>query len=303
MKKTAEFLVFGTTGQQGGSVARALRAAGREVRAFVRDPYSEKAQALMAAGITLAVGNLFDRASIDRAMEGIRGVFSVQTSSPRGEISDEQEIFQGKAIADSALDAGVSHLVYSSSGAAGKGPTGMGHFDSKSEIEKYVRSLPISSTITRPASFMEMLMLPGMGLNTGNFFFFMQRNQTMQMIALEDLGRINAHILCNPQHFAGKVLEISSQSLTGEDLEYALSNAAGSPIHYQRFPDAMLKQNRFLRRLTELVDNGIVAGVADIPALEKEFGEMMKLEHWLTGSGKPLLKAALNAPQAEIALR
>jgi hypothetical protein len=161
----------------------------------------------------------------------------------------------------------------------------MGHFDSKSEIENYVRSLPLCWTITRPASFIEMLMLPGMGLNTGNFSFFMQRNQPMQMITLDDLGRINARILCNPQQFAGKVLEISSQTLTGEDLERAFSNAAGFPIHYQRFPDALLTQNSFLRRLTELVDNGIVAGVADIPALEKMFGEMMKLDQWLTGPG------------------
>jgi len=40
-----------------------------------------------------------------------------------------------KAIADSAVRQGARHLVYSSSGAAGKGKTGMGHFDSKSEIE------------------------------------------------------------------------------------------------------------------------------------------------------------------------
>jgi hypothetical protein len=51
----------------------------------------------VAAGITLAVGNLFDRASIERAMVGI-GVFSVQASSPQGEISDEQEIIQGKPL-------------------------------------------------------------------------------------------------------------------------------------------------------------------------------------------------------------
>jgi nucleoside-diphosphate-sugar epimerase len=34
MNKTAEFLVFGATGQQGGAVAIALRAQGREVRAL-----------------------------------------------------------------------------------------------------------------------------------------------------------------------------------------------------------------------------------------------------------------------------
>lgn len=303
MTQTSEFLVFGATGQQGGAVAHALRVAGRQVRAFVRNPNSEMAKALTAEGITLAVGDLFDRASIDRAMNGIQGVFSVQTSSPAGTVSDEQEVIQGKTIADSALAAGVSHVVYSSSGASGKGPTGMGHFDSKSEIEDYLRSLPLSTTITRPSSFMEMMLLPGMGLNTGHFFFFMQRKQTMQMIALEDLGRINARILCNPDRYAGQVLELSSQALTGEDLERAFSNAASHPIHYHRFHDELLEQNAFLRRLTALVDNGIVAGVADIPALEQEFGEMIKLDQWLAGPGKQLFEAALNAPQGNIMLR
>ena len=98
MTHTAEFLVFGATGQQGGAVARALRRAGRQVRAFVRNPHSEVARALTTEGITLAIGDLFDLASIDRAMSGIQGVFSVQTSSPAGEISDEQEVMQGKAL-------------------------------------------------------------------------------------------------------------------------------------------------------------------------------------------------------------
>jgi uncharacterized protein YbjT (DUF2867 family) len=56
MQNTPEFLVFGATGQQGGAVARALRQAGRQVRAFVRDPNSEKAKALVAGGMTLAIG-------------------------------------------------------------------------------------------------------------------------------------------------------------------------------------------------------------------------------------------------------
>ncbi|WP_261278750.1 NmrA family NAD(P)-binding protein, partial [Serratia ficaria] len=154
MTHTAEFLIFGATGQQGGAVARTLRRAGRQVRAFVRDPHGEMARALTTEGIALAVGDLFDRPSIDRAMAGIQGVFSVQTSSPAGEISDEQEVMQGKAIADSALAAGVRHLVYSSSGAAGKGPTGMGHFDSKSKIEDYLRAFGACQGSCRLSGFM-----------------------------------------------------------------------------------------------------------------------------------------------------
>jgi uncharacterized protein YbjT (DUF2867 family) len=303
MSNSQKFLVFGATGQQGGVVARSLREAGREVRAFVRDPKSEKSKALANEGITLAVGDLLDRASIDRAMTGIHGVFSVQTSSPSGLVTDDQEVAQGKAIADSAVAAGVAHLVYSSGGAAGKGHTGMGHFDSKSRIEKHIRSLPIAATITRPASFMEMMMLPGMGLNTGVFTFFMKRDQSMQMIALDDLGRINAQILCQPERYAGQALELSGQDVTGESLEEAFSRAAGRPIRYQRFSEELLAGNDFLRRLTMLVDNGVVAGVADIPALEREFGPMLKLDQWLSGAGKVLFEEALNTPQAGIALR
>lgn len=303
MTNPPEFLVFGATGQQGGAVARALRAAGREVRAFVRDPRSAKARSLVDDGMSIAVGDLFDRASIDRAMVGIRGVFSVQTSSPSGNVSDEQEVAQGKAVADGAVAAGVAHLLYSSGGAAGKGHTGMGHFDSKSRIEDYIRSLPITATITRPASFMEMMMLPGMGLNTGLFHFFMRPDQSMQMIALDDLGRVNAQILCHPERYAGKALELSGQDVTGEDLERSFTRAAGRPIRYRRFPETLLADNAFLRELTALVDNGVVAGVADIPALEAEFGPMLTVKDWLAGPGKALFDEALNAPQASIALR
>lgn len=303
MTTSPEFLVFGATGQQGGAVARALIAKGRTVRAFVRDPQSDQSKALEAEGVTLAVGDLFDRDSIDRAMVGIKGVFSVQTSSPSGVLTDEEEVQQGKSVADSAVAAGVGHLVYSSTGAVGSGVTGMGHFDSKAEIESHIQALPIAATITRPASFMEMMMLPGLGLNTGVYTFFMHPEQTMQMIALHDLGRVNAEILCSPDRYAGKVVELSGQAISGTYLARAFTQAAGHEIAYQRFSDDFLASNGFMRKLTDLVDNGVVAGKADIPALEAEFGAMMTLDAWLAGPGAPLFKAALTAAQSDVALR
>jgi uncharacterized protein YbjT (DUF2867 family) len=303
MDHSANFLVFGATGQQGGAVARALKAKGQNVRAFVRDAQSRHSQALATEGISLAVGDLFDFASINRAMVGITGVFSVQTSSPAGQITDAQEVQQGKAIADIALQHGVRHLVYSSSGAAGKGLTGMGHFDSKSEIEAYVQSLPIMSTITRPASFMEMLMLPGMGLPQGKFTFFMQPDQPMQMIAVEDLGRINAQIMMAPDLYAGKIIELASASVTGRDLERAFTRAAGRPVIYGRFPDALLAENPFLNRLTELLDTGLLVGSADLDALAQQYGKLTSLVDWLHGTGKTLFEAALNHESEKVALR
>jgi hypothetical protein len=99
-----------------------------------------------------------------------------------------------------------------------------------------------------------------------------------------------------PEGAIQAALELSGQDITGEDLERAFTRAAGRPIRYQRFPESLLADNAFLRELTALVDNGVVAGVADTPALEVEFGRMLKLEEWLAGRGKALFDEALNAP-------
>ena len=63
-------LVFGATGQQGGSVATALRATGWQVKALVRDPNTDKAKALVAQGIDLVRGDLTDIQSIETVMTG-----------------------------------------------------------------------------------------------------------------------------------------------------------------------------------------------------------------------------------------
>lgn len=171
-------LVFGATGQQGGAVVTALLTDGWSVRALVRDAENEKARFLFSQGVELAIGDLSDAASIRTAMKGAYGVFSVQPSSGQGAaygVSDEDEVHYGTAIADIAVELGIKHLVYTSVNAAGPERTGMGHFDSKADIEAHIRRLDLASTIIRPAGFMELLMLPGMGLDKGHFVSFVRR--------------------------------------------------------------------------------------------------------------------------------
>lgn len=274
MSSGKTILVFGATGQQGGAVARALRGKGWAVRALVRDPEAEKARQLAAIGIDLRKGDFSDLRSIENAMSGAYGVFSIQPSSGQGAaygMTDEQKVRYGKAVADIAAASGVGHLVYTSVGAAGKGETGMGHFDSKTAIEEHIRRLDLPSTIVRPSTFMEMLMLPGMGLEKRTFTFLMREDQPLQMIAASDIGRIVASIFGDPERFVGRTLDISGDELTGRQLQEVFSKAAGNPITYSRFSDSFLDENPFLGRLAALVDDGRCAGSADIPALRSEF--------------------------------
>ena len=152
--------VLGATGQQGGSVTAALLATGWGVRAVVRDPAGDRARSLAAAGAEIVRGDLADPASLRAAFAGVHGVFSVQPSSGQvgAGLSHDDEVRYGTTVAEAAEHSGVNHLVYSSMIAAGPTPTGVLHFDVKSQIEDRVRSLGIAGTIVRPATFMELLL-------------------------------------------------------------------------------------------------------------------------------------------------
>ena len=286
-------LVFGATGQQGGSVTTALLKAGWPVRALVRDIASAKSVALRDAGVEVVQGTLADTAAIRNAMQGVHGVFSVQPSSPGGELSDDDEVRYGIGIADLANASGVEHLVYSSGAAVGDTPTGLGHFDSKARIEAHIRTLPIISTIVRPAAFMEMLVMPGFGLDEGRFTFFPKPDQSMQFIAVDDIGKFVVAIFRDRARFGGETFEIASDSVTGRDLGALFTKAAGRPITYARFPDAVLAANPFLAALTALMDRGPLAGHADLDALRDINPEMQSLATWLAGRGRKAFELAL----------
>src|SRR5215218_2690509 len=106
-------LVTGATGQQGGATARALLKRGFKVRALTRKPASPSAERLASEGMELAAGDLDDRGSLDRALQGVHGVFSVQTFMGGGVEAEER---QGKLLADAAKAASVKHFVYTSVG-------------------------------------------------------------------------------------------------------------------------------------------------------------------------------------------
>ncbi|WP_299178041.1 NmrA/HSCARG family protein [uncultured Brevundimonas sp.] len=291
-------LVFGATGQQGGAVARALLEAGREVRILTRNPAAPAAEALRRAGAQVFKGDFEDPASIRQAMQGAEAVFSVQTSSPGGEITDAQEIAWGMLVADLAVETGVRHLVYSSGAAVGEEPTGMGHFDSKMRIEAHIRTLAIAATIVRPTVFMEMLMMPGFGLDEGRFAFFMTPDQAMQFIAVEDIGKLVAAVFADRERFAGRTFDIAGDRLAGQDFERLFSAAADRPIPYARFSEEVLAANDFLAKLTALQDQGILAGAADMDALRALVPDLLSFETWLAGPGRQSFAAALEASGA-----
>lgn len=73
--------------------------------------------------------------------------------------SEAIEIAQGKAMADAAVAVGASLLIWSSLPNVTKMTvgklSGVKHFDSKAEVETYIRDLPIKSVFYMPALYMQ----------------------------------------------------------------------------------------------------------------------------------------------------
>src|SRR5215208_2386624 len=181
-------LVSGATGQQGGAVARSLLEGGFGVRALTRDPEKSAGKELAGLGAEVASGDLEDASSIERVLDGVHGVFSVQQFFEAGY---EGEVRQGVRLADAAKSAGVEHYVYSSVGSAHR-ETGIPHFESKWEVEEHVRGSGVSYTVLRPVFFMqnwEFMREPILG---GTLPQPHTPGKPFQMIDAEDIGEFVA---------------------------------------------------------------------------------------------------------------
>jgi uncharacterized protein YbjT (DUF2867 family) len=230
-------LVTGATGNQGGVTARHLLAGGWHVRALVRDDTTPAAAVLAAAGAELVLGDLDDRASFDAAVRGAYGVYSVQSAS-------DNEVAQGKNIADAAKAADVRHLVYSSVGGAesqnrfyveqGWGLTG------KWQIEEHIRDLGVPATILRPAGFMEDFISPARFFQHGSLSVPWHDDLVMQLIAIDDIGAFAPLAFAKPDEYLGRVMEITGDKLTAPQIAGALSTAAGRPVPHTQIPPQVL---------------------------------------------------------------
>ncbi|WP_425640397.1 NmrA/HSCARG family protein [Agrobacterium radiobacter] len=282
-------LVFGATGRQGGSVAKALLKVGWPVRALVLDATKTASLQLRNAGVELVQGSFEDTKVIRTAMKDAYGVFSVLPAN----LAAEDEVCHGISIADIAAETGINHFVYSSGASVGNELTGVPRFDAKPRIEAHIQQLDMTTTIIRPMIFMEMLVRPGFGLDEGRLVSLIRSDHFIQLTAVEDIGRFVAAVLADKSRFGGATLKIASDRLTGHELEVAFSEAAGRSITYERFPDDVLAANTDLAHMAESLVDGPLAELVDLKVMHEINPNLLTFRSWLAGNGRKLLDAAL----------
>ncbi|MFD3584638.1 NmrA/HSCARG family protein [Streptomyces sp. NPDC058683] len=288
-------VVTGATGRQGGATARRLLAAGRPVRALVRDTTAPAAKALETAGAELVRGEFDDPSSLPAALEGAAALFAVPPAAfgPDGP-DTEREFGRGRGLIDAAAAVGVEHVVFTGVASTPGRPGGS---EGKKRIEDHLHERIRSVTVLRPVRFMSNYLgstpIGLDGIVDGVHRHIFPPDEPAQIVAVEDIAEFAALAFDQPDRFAGRTLELAGDAPTPADAVAAISEATGAAVRYEQITHA---EAAALHPEIAQVRERWAAGSrwhADIEALRVIHPGLRTLTDWLSESGAALLRKRL----------
>ena len=217
--------VVGATGNTGRAVAKELRKLGESPVCVVRN--AEKAREVLGADAKVVVAELTDRASLEKALEGVTSVFVVTGHNP-------QMAEQQNNVLDAALKAGAKYLVRVSGGRAVVGPNAesvvsRGHH----AIEERLRGNGIGWVILRPGLFMQNTFAQAALIkNDSKMVLPTPKNLPIAFIDVRDTGALGARILMDPAPHAGKTYEFTGKTTNYGEFAGMFSEVLGKKINY-----------------------------------------------------------------------
>jgi uncharacterized protein YbjT (DUF2867 family) len=242
-------LVTGATGNVGAHVVRALVARGAAVRAFVRD--ADRAARMFGPDVDLAVGDLADRGSIERAMSGADRLFLACANVP-GQIEYEC------AVIDAAADAGVAHVVkLSGPDASADSPLVFERWHGM--IEQHLTGSGLPSVLLRPRTYMtNLLAYAGTVAQTG-MLFAPAATAAISFVDPRDVAGVAAEALIGPRHDGMIYTLTGPEAITFERIAAELAAATGRPVTYVGVSDGDARQAMIADGLPPIVADAIVA--------------------------------------------
>jgi uncharacterized protein YbjT (DUF2867 family) len=240
--------VIGSTGAQGGGLARAILEdpnGGFACRAITRDPNKPQAQALAAQGAEVVKADIDDVDSLKKAFAGAYGAYCVTNFWEH--LSGEKEKAQARNLAEAAKGAGLKHVIWSTLEDTRKlmapDDTRMPmlqqnyrvpHFDAKDEANAYFAGLPVTYLVT--SFYWDNLYAFGLGPKKGDDgvynWAFPMGNKRLAGIAAEDIGKVAYGIFKSGSQYIGKTVGITGENLTLDEMSEKLSKGLGVPVKY-----------------------------------------------------------------------
>jgi uncharacterized protein YbjT (DUF2867 family) len=242
--------VVGATGAQGGGLAKAILSdpdGGFAVRAITRNPGSDRARELAAAGAEVVQADLDDEDSLVRALQGAHGAFFVTNFWEH--FSPEKETEQAGNLARAARRAGVRHVIWSTLEDTRnwvpledeRMPTLMGtykvpHFDAKGAADELFRQEGVPTTFLLTSFYWDNFIHFGMGPTKqpdGRYALTLPMGDgKLPGIAVDDIGRCAYGVFKRGDEFIGRTIGIAGEHLTGSEMAEALGRAVGMEVAY-----------------------------------------------------------------------
>jgi uncharacterized protein YbjT (DUF2867 family) len=255
--------ITGATGAQGGGLARAIlhdKNSQFAVRALTRDPHSDKAQELASLGAEVVAADIDNPESLAKALQGAYGAYFVTFFWAH--FSPEKELAEAKAMAQTAKDAGLQHVIWSTLEDTRKWiplsdnrmPTLMGkykvpHFDAKGEADQFFRDLGVPTTFLLTSFYWDNFIYFGLGVKRGPdgklVLTLPMSDKKLSGIAAEDIGKCAYGIFKGGSQFIGKTVGIAGEHLTGTQMAEAMGKVLGEEVYYNAVTPDMFRSFGF----------------------------------------------------------
>jgi uncharacterized protein YbjT (DUF2867 family) len=240
----SKILVVGATGFLGMEICRQLTMANKNVTGLVRNTSSqERANALKQWGVKLIEGDLKDRSSIKKALQGITTVISTASSTMSKQDGDSIQTVDndGQAnLVDEAVAAGGSQYIYISIPSMG------GDFpleDAKRRVEKKIIASNLTYTILQPTFFMEAWLSPAIGFDFPNAkaTIYGEGKNKISWISIQDVAAFAVASVDNAVA-KNKTIELGGpDSLSPLEVISIFESASGKKFELQHVPEAALQ--------------------------------------------------------------
>lgn len=221
-------LITGAAGKTGRAVFSALLKCGQEVRVMVHR--QEQADEFLAIGACSAlVGDMTKIESYHEAMDGIEAVYHIcPNMHPR-------EVEIGRVAINTALTSGLKQFVYHS--VLHPQVEKMPHHWNKLRVEEALFESGINFTILQPAPYMQNF-LSGRDLimQEGLYMVPYPVETRICMVDLQDLGRVAAAVLSEPDHIAAIYEVVGTAALSQAEMADIAGTVLGKNVAAKEIP-------------------------------------------------------------------
>src|ERR1700684_1218241 len=214
-----KILVIGGTGNVGAEVVKELQKRNADIRLLIRkegDPTPK--------GVEVAVGDLLDPVSVQKALQGVDKLYLLNAVAP-------DELTQGLIAYDLAKRLKLKHIVYHSVFRV-EHCKDVPHFASKFAIESALREFDVPFTIIRPNYFIQNDATLKDALTKTEIYPMPLGQVGISAVDIRDIAEAAAIALTSDGHF-GKTYNLNGpEVLSGPKIASIWSGLLGKEIRY-----------------------------------------------------------------------